>query len=168
MKISIIVAASEDNAIGKDNRLIWRLPFDMKFFKEKTTGHCVVTGRKNYESIPGNFRPLPGRTNIVVTRSEKYSAPGAVVVHSFEEAVAKANTLHETELFVIGGGEIYKHALPLTDVIWLTRVHHTFPDAHTFIPALDFSQWKETWREEKKADEKHAWDYTFIRYERKR
>ncbi|HEU4719162.1 MAG TPA: dihydrofolate reductase [Bacteroidia bacterium] len=167
LKIAIIVAASENNAIGKDNRLIWRLPDDMKFFREKTSGHCVVTGRKNYESIPGKFRPLPARTNIVVTRQENYSAPGAIVVHSFGDAVAKAKELGETELWVIGGGEIYREALPVTDIVWLTRVHHHF-DAHTFIPGLDPSQWEMTWKEEHPADQNHAYAFTFYKYERRK
>jgi dihydrofolate reductase len=165
VKISIVVAASENNAIGKDNRLIWRLPDDMKFFKEKTIGHCIVTGRKNYESIPDKFRPLPDRTNIVVTRTLNYAAPGAIVVHSLEEAIEKAKALNETDLCIIGGGEIYRLALDVTDVIWLTRVHHEF-EAHTFFPVLDPTQWKITWREEHAADEKHAYPFTFFKYER--
>lgn len=167
MKIIAIVAAGENNAIGKDNRLLWRLPDDMKFFKEKTEGHCVVTGRKNYESIPDKFRPLPGRTNIVVTRQKDYEAPGAIVVNSLEDAIAKAISVKETELYVIGGGEIYRQALPLTDTIWLTRVHESF-DAHTFFPSLDPLFWEETWRETHAADERHAFPFTFIRYERKK
>jgi dihydrofolate reductase len=165
VKISIVVAASENNAIGKDNRLIWRLPDDMKFFKEKTVGHCVVTGRKNYESIPDKFRPLPDRINIVVTRSKDYQAPGAIVVHSVEDAIKKAVDLGETDLAIIGGGEIYRESLRHTDVIWLTRVHHEF-EAHTFFPVLDPTEWKITWREEHQADEKHAYAFTFLKYER--
>jgi dihydrofolate reductase len=165
VRITIIVAASENNAIGKNNRLIWRLPDDMKFFREKTAGHCVVTGRKNYESIPDNFRPLPGRTNIVVTRSRNYEAKGAVVVHSFQDAVNYAKEMGEEELYIIGGGEIYREALPVTDTIWLTRVHHSFGDAHTFIPPLG-EEWKCTYEEKHPADEKHLYPFTFFRYER--
>ena len=166
MLISIVVAAAENNAIGKNNRLIWRLPDDMKFFKEKTIGHCIVTGRKNYDSIPDKFRPLPNRTNIVVTRDKNYSAPGAIVVYSVEEAIAKAKSLGETDLCIIGGGEIYREALPLTDVIWLTRVHATFPDAHTFFPHLDESKWQKTWSEHHDADDKHEYAFSFMRYEK--
>ena len=165
VKIIIIVAASENNAIGKDNRLIWRLPDDMKFFKEKTEGHCVVTGRKNYESIPEKFRPLPGRSNIVVTRSENFQAPGAIVVHSLEDAIVKAEHLEETDLYIIGGGEIYREASPVTDIIWLPRSHHEF-DAHTFFPLLDATQWEITWQEKHPADEKHIYAVTFLKYER--
>jgi dihydrofolate reductase len=166
VKITLIVAAAENNAIGKDNRLIWRLPDDMKFFKEKTTGHCVVTGRKNYESIPENFRPLPDRTNIVVTRQKGYEAPGAIVVNTLEDAIAQAISLGETELFIIGGGEIYRQSLSLANTVWLTRVHHTF-EADTFFPTLDPLFWQETEREEHAADEKHVYGFTFLKYERK-
>jgi dihydrofolate reductase len=165
VQITIIVAASENNAIGKDNRLIWRLPTDMKFFKDKTVGHCIVTGRKNYESIPDKFRPLPERTNIVVTRSKNYHAPGAFVVHSLEEAIVKAKELNEVELCIIGGGEIYREAIKFTDIIWLTRVHHEF-EAHTFFPVLDANEWKISWQEKHPSDVKHAFAYTFLKYER--
>lgn len=124
-----------------------------------------MTGRKNYESIPDNFRPLPDRTNIVVTRKMNYDAPGAIVVHSLEEAITKAKELNESDLFIIGGGEIYREALPYTDVIWLTRVHEEF-EAHTFFPALDTSQWKITWVEKHFPDEKHIFAFTFLKYER--
>lgn len=166
MKITAIVAAAENNVIGKDNRLIWRLPLDMKFFKEKTTGHCVVTGRRNYESIPPNFRPLPGRTNIVVTRQAGYDAPGAVVVHSIDAAVEIAESQHETELFIIGGGEIYSQALPLCDAVLLTRVHAQ-PDGDAFFPAMDPGVWELHWSEQHPADEKHAYAFTFQEWHKK-
>ena len=166
MKIIAIVAVAENNAIGKNNRLLWRLPNDMKFFKDHTVGHCVVTGRKNYESIPEKFRPLPDRINIVVTRQQNYQAPGAVVVPTIEAAVNYAKERGEEELFVIGGGEIYKQMLNMTDEILYTKVHQSFA-ADTFFPAIDPEVWKETWREEHKADEKHAYDYTFIHFRRR-
>ena len=165
MKIAFVVAAAENNAIGKDNTLLWRLPDDMKFFKEKTIGHCIVTGRKSYESLPEKFRPLPDRTNIVVTRDKNYKAPGAIVVHSVADAIAKAKELGETMLGVIGGGEIYRAMWAYVDIIWLTRVHHEF-DAHVFFPPLDPTEWKITWREEHQADEKHPYAFTFFKYER--
>jgi dihydrofolate reductase len=167
VKITLIVAAAENNAIGKDNRLIWRLPEDMKFFREKTVGFCVVTGRKNYESIPEKFRPLPERTNIVVTRQKNYEAPNAVVVSSLEDAIAFAIKCGEEELFIIGGGEIYRQALPLAETIWLTRVHHSF-EADTFFPSLDPLNWECTWQEEHTTDEKHAHAFTFMKYERRK
>ena len=165
MKIVAVVAVAENNAIGKDNRLLWRLPNDMKFFKDQTVGHCIVTGRKNYESIPEKFRPLPDRTNIVVTRQENYSAPGAVVVPTIAAAVEEAKKRGEERLCVIGGGEIYRQMMDITDEILYTKVHHSF-EADTFFPEIDPKVWKETWREEHAADEKHAYAYTFIRYER--
>ncbi len=165
MRIIQIVAVAENGAIGKDNRLLWRLPNDMKFFKDHTTGHCVVTGRRNYESIPDKFRPLPDRTNIVVTRQENYSAPGAIVVRTIDDAIAEAKNRGEDKLYIIGGGEIYKQTLDKSDEILYTKVHHSF-EADTFFPALDMNVWKEEWREEHKQDEKHGFDYTFIRYAR--
>ncbi len=162
MKIIIIVAVAENNAIGKDNRLLWRLPDDMKFFKEKTEGHCVVTGRRNYESIPEKFRPLPGRTNIVVTRQKDYSAPGAMVVESIDAAIELAKGRGEDQLYIIGGGEIYAQCMGIADEILFTRVHHSF-DADTFFPEIG-SEWKEVWSEHHAVDEKHAYSFTFIQY----
>ena len=165
MKISAIVAVSENNVIGKDNRLIWRLPADMKFFKDKTTGHCVITGRKNYESIPEKFRPLPDRKNIVVTRQKDYQAPGAIVVNTLDDAIAVAREQQETELFIIGGGEIYRQAISLCDIIYLTRIHANF-EGDTFFPELNSEDaitngWKLNWSEEHPADEKHLYSFTF-------
>jgi dihydrofolate reductase len=165
MKIVLVVAAAENNAIGKNNDLIWRLPKDMKFFKEKTMDHCIITGRKNYESIPAKFRPLPGRTNIVITRQKDYHAPGAIVVHSLREALDKARSVSKNDVMVIGGGEIFREVLPQADQIWFTRVHESF-EADVYFPELDPAEWKETWREEHPADEKHPHAFTFIRYER--
>ena len=162
MKIIIIVAVAENNAIGKDNRLLWRLPDDMKFFKEKTEGHCVVTGRRNYESIPEKFRPLPGRTNIVVTRQKDYSAPGAMVVESINAAIELAKGRREDQLYIIGGGEIYAQCMGIADEILFTRVHHSF-DADTFVPEIG-SEWKEVWSAHHAADEKHVYSFTFIQY----
>ncbi len=166
MKITAIVAAAENDVIGKDNRLIWRLPADMKFFKDKTTGHCVVTGRRNYESIPEKFRPLPDRKNIVVTRQQDYAAPGAVVVNSLDDAIAFAREAGETELFIIGGGQIYREALPHYTGIYLTRIHHNF-EGDTFFPVLNENEWQRTWHEEHPADEKHVHAFTFELWERK-
>lgn len=165
MKIVAIVAVAENGAIGKNNRLLWRLPNDMKFFRDHTVGHCIVTGRRNYESIPEKFRPLPERTNIVITRQKNYHAPGAIVVPTIESALEEAQRRGEDKLCIIGGGEIYRQTMEITDEVLLTRVHHSF-EADTFYPELDPKVWIETWREEHKADEKHAYDYTFIRYER--
>src|SRR5688572_1383436 len=111
MNTILIVAIAENNAIGKDNKLLWHLPADMKFFKEQTTGHTIVTGRKNYESIPEKFRPLPNRTNIVVTRDQNYPSLGAIVASSLEDAIGKAKKNGTEKCFIIGGGQIYKESL---------------------------------------------------------
>ena len=161
--ISIIVAVSENNVIGKDNKLIWHMPADMKFFKEKTTGHCVITGRKNYESIPEKFRPLPNRTNIIVTRQTEYKAPGAIVVDSIEEAIKKAKETGDTEIFIIGGAEIFKQTIDKINKIYLTKINHSF-EGDTFFPEIDLTQWLEIRREDFLPDEKNKYPYSFIQY----
>jgi len=165
MIISIIVAVSENNVIGKNNTLIWHLPTDMKFFMTKTTGHCVITGRKNYDSIPVKFSPLPNRTNIVVTHQKDYSAPGAIVVGSIEDAITFAKTIEREEIFVIGGAQIYKKSLHLCNKIYLTRIHHTF-DGDAFFPVLNMNEWKETERVKGIVDDKNIYAHDFITYER--
>jgi dihydrofolate reductase len=164
--ISIIVAIAENNAIGKDNQLLWHLPADMKIFREKTTGHCVITGRKNYESIPEKFRPLPNRTNIVITRQQNYVAPGAIVVASLQEAIEKAKATGDNEIFIIGGGEIYSQSLAIADKIYLTKVHHSF-DADTFFPELNMNEWKILSSSEFSADEKNNYSFSFLELKRK-
>ncbi|MDB5245493.1 MAG: dhfrIII [Parcubacteria group bacterium] len=123
-RISMIAALSRDTrAIGRDNKLLWRLPEDMARFTSLTSGHPVIMGRKTWESIPAKFRPLPGRTNVVVTRDEGYAAEGGVVVHSLEDAITAANSASGAdEIFIMGGGELYKEALPLANRLYLTIV----------------------------------------------
>ena len=111
MIVSLIVAASENQVIGKDNDLIWDLPKDMNYFKSTTQGHHVIMGRKNFESIPHKYRPLPNRINVIVTRQSSYEAEGSVVVNSIEEALRIAKEAQDKEPFIIGGGEIYRYAL---------------------------------------------------------
>ena len=166
MKVSLIVAVSENGVIGKDNDLIWHLPKDMKFFKETTMGHHVIMGRKNFESIPHKYSPLPNRTNVVITRQADYTAEGCVVVNSVEAALEIAKQNGDTEAFIIGGGQIYKIALKenLVDKIYLTKVHHSF-EGDTFFPELS-SDWEEVNKTENKADEKHKYNYDFITLER--
>ena len=165
MTISIIVAISENNIIGKDNTLIWHLPADMKYFKEKTTGHCVITGRKNYESIPAKFRPLPNRTNMVITRQKDYSAPGAIVFSSIEEAIEKAKQMGDAEVFIIGGAEIYKQSMHLADKLYVTKIHHLFNGDVSF-PEINPTVWREMKHIDFKADEKNRYDYSFREYEK--
>ena len=142
MLVSLIVAASQNNVIGKNNQLPWRLPEDLKRFKQLTMGHPILMGRKTFESIG---KPLPGRTNIVITRQRGLEACGAAVVHSMEEALQICEG--QEEVFVIGGAEIYKQALPLADRIYLTHIDQDF-EGDTFLPAIDPAQWKETSRQD--------------------
>ncbi len=141
---SIIVAIDENNGIGKDNQLLWHLPVDMRYFRETTTNHCIITGRKNYESIPPKFRPLADRTNIVVTRNKEYTAEEETeIFHSIEEALAFAKGTGEKEVFVIGGGQIYEECLEkgLVDKMYVTHVAALF-DADTFFPVIDEKVWE--------------------------
>ena len=167
MKVSIIVAVSENRVIGKDNDLIWSLPKDTKFFKDTTLGHHVIMGRKNFESIPHKYSPLPKRTNIVITRQAHYKADGCIVVESIERALQVAKENQDKEPFIIGGGQIYKIALKkkLVDKIYLTKVHHSF-EGDTFFPELT-SEWEERSRINCFADEKHSYDYSFLTFEKK-
>ena len=166
MKVSLIVAVSENGVIGKDNNLIWNLPKDMLFFKKNTTGHHVIMGRKNFESIPHKFRPLPNRTNVVVTRQTDYKAEGCVVVNSLKEALIVAKSNEDDEPFIIGGGQIYKLAFEknLIDKIYLTKVHSCFK-GDTFFPELS-NAWKVVSKIANKADEKHAYNFDFITLEK--
>ena len=166
MKVSLIVAVSENGVIGKDNNLIWHLPKDMRFFKETTLGHHVIMGRKNFESIPHKYRPLADRTNIVITRQADYRAEGSIVVNSVEAGLDIAINNGDTEPFIIGGGQIYKLALEanLVDKIYITKINHHF-EGDTFFPKLG-SDWKEVERIDCKSDEKHAHDYSFLTFEK--
>ena len=166
MIVSLIVAVSENGVIGKDNDLIWHLPKDMKFFKKTTMGHHVIMGRKNFESIPHKYSPLPNRTNVIITRQADYIAEGCVGVNSVEAALEIAKQNGDTEPFIIGGGQIYKLALEagLVDKIYLTKVHHSF-EGDTFFPELN-TEWKEMERINHKADEKHAYAYSFLTFEK--
>lgn len=166
MIVSLIVAVSENNVIGKDNDLIWNLPDDMNFFKNKTLGHYVIMGRKNYESIPKKFRPLPNRTNVIITRQTNFQANDCLVVNNIDQAIELARKAHDDEAFIIGGGQIYQLALEkkLVDKIYFTRVHDEF-EGDTFFPKLS-NEWKETRREWHPADEKHNSSFSFITLEK--
>lgn len=168
MKTILIVATAQNNAIGKDNHLLWHLPADMKFFKEQTSGHTIITGRKNYESIPEKFRPLPNRTNIVVTRDKNYLATGAMVVNSLEEAIEKAKNSGAEKCFIIGGGQIYKECLEknLVDEMLITHVE-TNPDADTFFPGIEFEKWTKELISEINPDEKNKFSMKIFRYLKK-
>lgn len=161
MIISFVVAIAENNAIGKNNELLWSLPKDMKHFKTITSGHTIIMGRKTFDSMG---KPLPNRRNIVITRKKNLQIPGAEVVNSLDQALALCNK--EPEVFVIGGAEIYKEALPKTDRIYLTRVHESF-EADAFFPELNMDDWVETGREEHLPDEKNQIAFTFLTLESK-
>ncbi len=165
MIISAIVAVGENNVIGKDNALIWHLPADMKFFKDKTTGHCIITGRKNYESIPLKFRPLPNRTNIIITRQSDYPASGAIVVTSIDSALETARQCGDGEIFIIGGAEIFRQSMHLVDRLYVTQIYHSF-EGDVFFPEIDMNEWKETERKKGIVDEKNIYPHDFIVYER--
>lgn len=161
MKISLIAAASENNVIGKNGKLAWCLPADLKHFRELTKGHPVIMGRKTYESIG---RPLPGRMNIVVTRRDNVKIEGCTVVRSLNEALQASET---SEAFVIGGGEIYKQSLPLASRIYLTRVH-AMVEGDVIFPEIDSREWSEISHERHEADAENPHPYTFLVYERRR
>jgi dihydrofolate reductase len=157
--LTIIAAVSENNALGKDNQLLWHLPEDFKRFKTLTSGHYIIMGRKTFESFP---KPLPNRTHIIITRQLDYTAPeGCIVVPSFEKAIELCPK--NEEAFVIGGGEIYQQALELVNKIDITRVH-TKLEADTFFPAIDTTKWKLVFEEFHPKDEKHDYDFTFLTY----
>ena len=160
-EIVIIAAVAKNRVIGKDNTLIWNIPEDMAHFKALTSGQTVIMGRKTWESLPPRFRPLPGRRNIVISRNPAYDAPGATLAGSLEEAVRLAQD--DAEVFVIGGAEIYRQALPLAQRLYLTEVARDF-DADAFFPEFSASDWTEISRSAAKncAD----LDFTFAVYQR--
>jgi len=158
---TIIAAAGENNALGKDNDLVWHLPDDFKRFKELTTGHYIIMGRKTFESFP---KPLPNRIHVVITRKKDYKPEGCIVVNSIEKALELAK--EDKQPFIIGGGEIYKLGLPFSDKIELTRVHGSF-DADTFFPEINEHVWELRKSVHHPKDEKHKHDFTYLTYFRK-
>ena len=166
MIISQIVAAGEQNEIGKSNQLLWHLPNDLKFFKNTTWGMPVIMGRKTYESIAGE--PLPGRMNIIVTNQIGYDPnhEKAIVVNSFDAALQKAKEADVKEVFIAGGGEIYRNTLALTNRIYMTRVHDLFPEAEIFYPEIRNGEWKKIKELAFPKDDKHKHSYTFEIWER--
>lgn len=160
--LSAIAAMAENRVIGKDNKMPWHLPADLKHFKNITSGHPVLMGRKTFESIG---QPLPNRTNIILTRDSSYSAGDCLVVTEAETAISMASEIDQDEIFVIGGAEIYKHLLPQIQRLYLTIVHESFT-GDTFFPALKEEEWREVSAEHHRRDEKNAYDYSFIVMER--
>lgn len=161
--VSAIVAAGQAWGIGKDNAMLWHLPDDFRYFKQTTSGHPVIMGRKTLQSLG---KPLKNRTNIVVTRQQGFTAEGVEVFHDLASAIQRAQAVDSEEVFVIGGGEIYRQALPLIDRLYLTQVHHTFPEATAHFPAIDFEKWKVVSRKTHPADDRHDYAFTFLVLER--
>lgn len=159
-KITLIVAAAENNAIGKDNKMLWHLPNDFKYFKQNTVGHSIVMGRKTFESIG---RPLPERRNIVLTRDMNYRNDEVDVANSVQEVLSYCRD--EREIFILGGADIYKQTLPLAHRVLLTRVHGTW-DADAYFPELPAADWKLISRDARHKDDKHAFDYSFEVWEK--
>jgi dihydrofolate reductase len=166
MKISLIAALTQNHVIGKNNDLPWHLPDDMKYFMQTTKQHHVIMGRKNYESIPEKFRPLPNRTNIVVTHQNNFHAPNCAVVNSLEQGIALAKKNNEQELFIIGGAEIYKLAMPFAKRLYLTEIQ-TELEGDTYFPTFDKQHWAEVSRTHHTTDEKHLYAFDFVVYEKK-
>lgn len=160
--LTIIVAASENNVIGKDNDLLWHLPIDFKRFKQLTTGHPIIMGRKTFDSLPGI---LPKRPHIIISRKNDLFIEKCTVVGSLENAVAVAYK-NDTQPFIIGGGEIYKEALKIADKIEITRVHTTI-EGDTFFPKIDPEIWQLEFEEQHKKDKRHKYAFSFLTYVRK-
>ena len=163
--LSAIVAASENGVIGKHDWLPWDLPDELQYFRATTMGKPVIMGRKTYDSIG---RPMPKRHNIVVSRDTSRVIDGCDVVASVQDAVKMAEKDDATEAFVIGGAQLYEQALPLVDRLYFTRVHTVVEGGDTFMPAVDWSQWKKVSSNEHPADDKHAFAFTMEVYERVR
>jgi dihydrofolate reductase len=165
MIISLIAALTQNRVIGKDNSLPWHLPDDMKYFMQTTKAHHVIMGRKNYDSIPEKFRPLPNRVNIVVTRQQGFKAPACTVVHALEEGIDISRKSGQQEVFVIGGSDMYKMALPISHRLYLTEIE-TELDGDTYFPEFNRAEWKETSRRHHPADDRHAFAFDFVVYDR--
>lgn len=163
MRISIIVAVSENGVIGKDNQLLWRLPDDLKRFKRLTLNHPIIMGRKTFDSIG---KPLPGRTSIVVTRNTEFSVEGVITCNSLKNAIDAAKKVESEEAFIIGGGELYKLAQPIATHLYVTEVE-TIIDGDTYFEISDSSAWNETERTVHEADENHKFRFAFVNYSKK-
>ena len=163
MKISIIVAKAKNDVIGKDNELIWKLSSDLKLFKKLTTGHHIIMGRKTYDSMG---RPLPNRTSVVITRNNNLSLPeGHIVVHSLEEAIQVCIGKHLDQVFVIGGGEIYKEALNFADELLVSHVDAA-PEGDTFFPEIDPEKWHIVSKDHYEKDQNNQYSFDFVVYKR--
>ena len=159
--IILIAAIAENNALGKNNGLLWHLPKDFKRFKEITSGHHIIMGRKTFESFP---KPLPNRVHVIITRQNDYVCEGCIVVQDLEKAIAVCPK--NEDIFVIGGGEIYSQSISIADQLDITRVHHSF-EADVYFPEIDLKLWELTAEVFNPKDEKHLYDFTFETFVRK-
>lgn len=159
--LTIIAAVAKNNALGKDNDLIWHLPADLKRFKKVTLGHHIIMGRKTFESLG---KPLPNRTTIIISRNPNYYVDGCITASSLSEAITAARA--DDNPFILGGAQIYKQAMEFADVLDLTFIHQSF-EADAYFPEIDLNKWKETSRQDHVADEKNHYDYSFVRYVKK-
>lgn len=162
----MIAAMTRNRVIGKNNDIPWHLPDDFKYFKEMTRGHFVLMGRKNFDSLPDKFKPLPDRPNVIITHKSAFDGKGAYVVHSLEEALGLARSAGEQEAFIIGGGEIYRQGLEISDRIYLTEIA-TELAGDVFFPEFDLSQWEESLRNHHSADDRHKFAFDFVIYDKK-
>ncbi len=158
-RLAYVVAMDENRVIGRNNDLPWHLPDDMKWFRAKTMGKPCIMGRKTYDSLPARFRPLPGRLNIVVTRNTDYEAPGAVVVHSMDDALQAAGEVEE--IIIVGGADMFRRLMPVVDRLYLTQVHGA-AEGDVFFPPYDAREWHTDFREEHPADDRHPFAFTWL------
>jgi dihydrofolate reductase len=162
--IALVVAAAENNAIGKNNQLLWHLPKDLRFFKNITWGGVVIMGRKTYESVN---KPLPGRLNIVITGNKEWKRETVLTASGLDEAIELAKAENFKEISVIGGGEIYKQAMPIADIVHITRVHASL-DGDTFFPEILTNEWELISKDDVEADDKHRYSFSFEKWQRKK
>ena len=163
-KVSLIVAMANDMAIGKDNDLLWHIKDDLRLFMRTTSQHVVIHGRKSYEAIG---KPLPNRTNIIITRDRSYEAKGCFVTHSLDEALSLAQKLEQNdEIFILGGAQIYEQSLSKVDRMYISHVDASFPDAHAFFPDYNAENWSQVYYEAYPQNERNEFAFEFAIYER--
>lgn len=165
MKISLIAAMTKNRVIGINNDLPWHLPDDMKYFMETTQGHVVIMGRKNFDSLPSKFKPLPNRTNVILTRKHGFEVANCEVYNEIGDAYKFAEAQGEQELFVIGGGQIYEMAMDQADFVYLTEIDAHIENGEVFFPEMR-GDWREVSREHHSADERHKYAFDFVKYEK--
>jgi dihydrofolate reductase len=157
----MIAAVAQNNALGKDNRLVWHLPDDFKRFKQLTSGHHIIMGRKTFESFP---KPLPNRIHVIITSQKNYRQESCIIVHSIEEALKAVP--HHGDVYIIGGGQIYELGMAFADALEITRVHADF-EADAFFPAIDINRWQLVNEEFHPKDDRHNYDFTYQTFKKK-